>query len=106
MKAIFALLLAMTLLTASPVRAEGHGRDHDDEHDWVRRSVLAGEIMPLAKILDRVDREFGGELIEAELDDHHGRPVYEIKLIGRDGRMRKLLYDAADGTLLKSKERR
>jgi len=104
MKAIFALLLTMTLLTALPLRANAH--DHEDEHDWARRSVMAGEIMPLAKILDRVDREFGGELIEAEMEDFHGRPAYEIKLIGRDGRMRKLLYDAVDGTLLKSKERR
>jgi len=106
MKAILALVVTMMLLTASPVRAGGHGHDHDDDHDWVRRSVLAGEIMPLKQILDRVDREFGGELIETELEDFHGRPAYEIKLVDRDGRMRKLLYDAVDGTLLKSKERR
>ncbi|SEH54438.1 PepSY domain-containing protein [Magnetospirillum fulvum] len=108
MKAMLALLLTFLFLSAIPARADDYGRGHghDDEHEWVRRSVLAGEIMPLTKILDRVERDFGGELIETELDEMHGRPVYEIKLIGRDGRMRKLIYDAADGTLLKNKERR
>lgn len=108
MKAILALVLMMLMLASAPARADdhGYGHGHDDEHDWVRRSVLAGEIMPLSRILDRVERDFGGELIETELEERHGRPVYEIKLIDRDGRMRKLIYDAADGTLLKNKERR
>ncbi len=96
--------MTVLVLVASPAQAHDDD-DHERDHDRVRRSVLAGEIVPLTTILDRVDREFGGEVIETELEGHHGRPVYEIKLIGRDGRMRKLLYDATDGTLLKSKER-
>jgi uncharacterized membrane protein YkoI len=106
MKPILALILAVTMLAAVPAQAHDHDRDdHERDHDRVRRSVLAGEILPLSTILDRVERDFGGELIEAEMESYHGRPVYEIKLIGGAGRMRKLLYDAADGTLLKSKER-
>jgi len=81
------------------------GRDHDHDHDRARQAVLAGEILPLSKILDLVERDFGGELIEAELETHHGRLVYEIKLVSRDGRLRRLIYDARDGTLLKNKER-
>jgi len=88
----------------APGWSHHHGHDRDD-HDRARRAMLAGEILPLSRILDRVEREFGGELLEAELESRHGEPVYEIKLIGGDGRMRKLLYDARDGRLLKSKER-
>ena len=115
---LLALTLALALAAVpAPTRADDHddgpgrsgwrhGGHDDDDHDRARRAVLAGEILPLGRVLDRVERDFGGEMIEAELDTHHGQPVYEIKLIDRDGTMRKLIYDARDGTLLKSKERR
>ena len=108
MKTIVSILICLCALATPPVLAgEGrdHGRDHDHDHDRARRSVLAGEILPLAKILEAVDRDYPGELIEAELETHHGRPVYEIKRLTKDGRVLKLLYDATDGTRLKVKER-
>lgn len=77
-----------------------------EDHDRIRRAVLAGEILPLERILQQVDRDYPGELIEAELESQHGRPVYEIKRLTRDGRLLKLYYDAADGTRLKVKEKR
>lgn len=77
-----------------------------EDHDRIRRAVLAGEILPLSRILEQVDRDYPGELIEAELEDKHGRPVYEIKRLTRDGRLLKLYYDATDGSRLKVKEKR
>lgn len=93
-------LLILALLLAAPVRA---GEDHD--HDRARRAVLAGEILPLSAILDQVNAEYGGDLIEAELERKHGRPVYEIKLLTRDGKLLKLHYDARDGSRVPGKER-
>ncbi|KIL97645.1 putative membrane protein [Paramagnetospirillum magnetotacticum MS-1] len=92
-------LIALLLLLAFPAFG-------GEDHDRIRRSVLAGEILPLDRILEQVDRDYPGDLIEAELEEKHGRPVYEIKRLTRDGRLLKLYYDAADGTRLKVKERR
>ncbi|MBI3444935.1 MAG: hypothetical protein HY055_06160 [Magnetospirillum sp.] len=102
MKTHWPALFLVSLLAAAPALA-GEGRDHD--HDRARRSVLAGEILPLSRILEQVDRDFPGELIEAELESHHGRQVYEIKRLTKDGRVLKLRYDAVDGTRLKHGER-
>ncbi|ARJ66704.1 hypothetical protein WV31_14005 [Magnetospirillum sp. ME-1] len=96
MKAIAAVLLFLVCLPAWA----------GDDHDRIRRAVQAGEILPLERILEQVDRDYPGELIEAELEDKHGRRVYEIKRLTRDGRLLKLYYDAADGTRLKVKEKR
>jgi uncharacterized membrane protein YkoI len=90
-----ALLLA--LLLAGPAWA--------DDHDDVRRAVQAGEILPLSVILDTVNAEYSGELIEAELERRHGRPVYEIKLLTKDGTLLKLYYDARDATRLPGRGR-
>ncbi|OAN52237.1 hypothetical protein A6A04_00640 [Paramagnetospirillum marisnigri] len=90
------MVLALLLL-ASPARAG----DHDD----ARRAVLAGEILPLTTILDRVNADYPGELIEAELERKHGRMVYEIKQMTRDGKLMKLYYDARDGSRISAKEK-
>jgi uncharacterized membrane protein YkoI len=96
MKAILALLLSVLCLPALA----------GEDHDRIRRAVLAGEILPLSRILEQVDRDYPGQLIEAELEEKHGRPVYEIKRLTQDGRLLKLYYDATDGTRLKVKEKR
>ncbi|RAU23085.1 hypothetical protein CU669_02655 [Paramagnetospirillum kuznetsovii] len=92
----YALLLLM-LVVGLPARAH----DHDD----ARRAVQAGEILPLSAILERVNAEYSGDLIEAELERKHGRPVYEIKLLSKDGKLLKLHYDARDGSALPGKGR-
>ncbi len=92
------LILVLAMSLALPAQA-GERHDHDD----ARRAVLAGEILPLSAILAKVAAEFPGELIETELEGHHGRPVYEIKLLTPQGKVMKLLYDARDGTRLPGK---
>lgn len=96
MKALALLPLALTL--ALPAWA-------GDGHDRARRGVLRGDLLPLERILEQADRDFPGELIEAELEEKHGRPVYEIKRLTTDGRLLKVYYDAADGSRLKVKEK-
>ena len=103
-----ALALAFAALLLAPPLAYGHGDDHDDDdaHDRARARVLSGEILPLSTIVERAEREYDGDMIEAELESRHGRPVYEIKLLTGKGRVLKLLYDAGDGSLLKAREKR
>jgi uncharacterized membrane protein YkoI len=94
----YAAALALMLLAASPALA-------DNDQDRARALVLSGKVLPLGKILDKVAADFPGEVIEAELEGDHSRPVYEIKLITPKGTVMKLIYDATDATLLKSRER-
>jgi uncharacterized membrane protein YkoI len=80
------------------------------DHEHAREAVREGRILPLSRILDRVARQFSGELLEVELeggesgdDDNDrdaGRYHYEIKLLGPDGDVTILIYDAATGRQL------
>ena len=74
-------------------------------HDRARRAVEAGEIKPLREILAAAEKSQGGQLIEAELDDEHGRMVYELKLLTSEGRVVKLYYDARTGLQLERDRR-
>ena len=101
MKTTIASLLALVLLAATPTRAAA-----DDDHERARRAVQAGQVLPLRTILDHVARDFPGDVIETELEDHHGTLAYEIKVISPEGRVMKVYYDARDGSVLKVKGKR
>ncbi|MDR2187896.1 MAG: PepSY domain-containing protein [Azonexus sp.] len=89
-------LAAATL--AAPVIA-------DDDHEMARRALAAGEILPLRAVLDRINSQYPGEVLEIELDDEKGRWVYEIKLLAANGGVRKLLIDAKDASVIAERDK-
>jgi uncharacterized iron-regulated membrane protein len=75
------------------------------DHDRARQAVEAGDVLPLRTILDRVEREYPGQVKEVELDREKGEWVYEIKLLRKGGALMKLKIHARDGTILGFKEK-
>lgn len=81
----------------------------DEDHDRARKALEAGEVLPLRIILERVERDYPGQVIDVELErkDLDGMPrwIYEIKLIRPGGALVKLKLHARDGSLLSEKTR-
>ncbi len=96
----FLLTLAVVLTTvlASPLT---HA---DSEQDRARAAVQAGKVLPLKTVLERLEREQAGQVLEVELEWDDGRWIYEIKLLQTGGRLVKLKLDASSGALLRRKE--
>lgn len=97
----FALIVALGLAVCLPASS----RADEADHDRARRAVEEGRILALRDILARAETDYPGQLISAELEDEHGRLFYELKVLAKDGRVVKLIYDAASGELLKVKQR-
>jgi uncharacterized membrane protein YkoI len=95
MKRLPATLVFSILLCTSPAHA-------DDDHEVARRAVERGELLPLAEILERMEREYPGRVLEVELDKDDGRYVYEIEVLQKDGRVIELTYDGKTGKLLET----
>lgn len=76
-----------------------------DDHDQAQRAVQAGEVMPLRRVLERLDREHPGQVLDVELEREDGRWVYEIKLLQPNGQRVKLTLDARSAELLERRER-
>lgn len=81
----------------------------DQDHDRARKALDAGEVLPLRTILERVERDHPGQVVDVELEKEHKgevqRWVYEIKLVRPGGALVKLKINARDGTLLSEKSR-
>ena len=84
--------------------AASHASDGAD-HDRARQAVEAGDVLPLRTILDRVEREYPGQVMEVELDREKGEWIYEIKLLRKGGALMKLKIRARDGTVVGFKEK-
>ncbi len=101
-RVLASLVMLMTL--ALPGSGVSFAADNSD-HDRARQAVEAGDVLPLRTILDRVEREYPGQVMEVELDREKGEWVYEIKLLRKGGVLTKLKIHARDGTILGFKEK-
>jgi uncharacterized membrane protein YkoI len=75
------------------------------EAERVRAAVLAGEVLPLPQLLERLQRSHPGQVLEIELEREDGRWIYEIKLLQAGGRLLKLEVNAKSGAVLKQRAR-
>ena len=99
-----ALHLVATLLVAGAPAWADNDEDEED-HERARQAVTDGKALPLGEILSRLQPQIGGEVIEIELEGKGARLVYEIKVLGRDGRLRELYVDAATAEILATKSK-
>lgn len=77
----------------------------NSEQDRARAAVQAGKVLSLKTVLDRLEREHPGQVLEVELEQDDGRWIYEIKLLQPGGRLVKLEVDAASGAVRQRKAR-
>src|SRR3546814_491067 len=57
---------------------------HSDQYQ-AREAVREGRVLPLGKVLARVQQRVPGRLLDANLVEHGGRPIYLIKMMTKDG---------------------
>ncbi|HXH04413.1 MAG TPA: PepSY domain-containing protein [Candidatus Competibacteraceae bacterium] len=74
------------------------------DHERIRDLRAAGEILPLETILEHYRSTYpDGRILETELEQEDGVLVYELYILGDDGEVRELEYDARSGVLLRVK---
>jgi uncharacterized membrane protein YkoI len=90
------------LVAAAPAGAErGRGGD-DQERAWQARRT--GAVLPIELILDRVLKDYPGEIVEIDFDDEDDGFIYEIKVLTRRGIVLEIDVDAATGRILDLEE--
>lgn len=97
---VFALAISVFVVLPSA----GLASDRDD-HERARRALEAGEVLPLRTVLERVERDYPGQIIEVELERDDGMWFYEVKLIRSGGAVIELKLDARDGAVHRIKGR-
>lgn len=98
--AVAAWALWASALAVPPAAASGN-----DDHDRARQAVQAGQVLPLPAVLERLQREVPGRVLEVELEQERGSWIYEIKLLTPAGQLTKVKLDARTAEVLRIKSR-
>lgn len=70
------------------------------DQDQARQAVREGRILPLSKVLPKVQRRVPGRLLDANLIESGGKSIYLIKMMTNDGNVAIVSADAATGNIL------
>ncbi len=72
-------------------------------HDEALEAVRSGKILPILTIIEKVEREYNGRVVEVELEnDEDGNTgmTYEINLITAEGRFLEFTVNARTGEII------
>ncbi len=102
---LFALgtVLALPLLAVPVHLAAAQSAPVEDEaedQEVARKALENKEILPLSAVLAKVEGKVTGDIVEIELERKEGQWVYEIEVIGEDGRVRDIDVDAKTGEVI------
>ena len=95
-----AWVVSVFALAALPASASGK-----DDHEQARQAVQAGQVLPLPAVLERLQREVPGQVLEVELEQKQSGWIYEIKLLTPAGQLTKVLLDAQTAQVLRVQAR-
>ena len=96
-------LLTSALLAALIVPTAAFAGDRLD-HDEVKKLRDTRKILSMEEVIARSRTVQPGQVVDVELENKDGNYVYEMKILGDDGRVHKLYLDAADGSVIKRKD--
>jgi hypothetical protein len=90
---------------AAPPTCGEPGRPPHD-HEQARAALTRGEVVPLRRVLETVERQTPGDILKIELlATPNGGLIYKLKILARDGRVVKHCVDARTGALTACPER-
>ena len=94
-----ACLVILFLTVVSQVSA------HDLSQDQALKLRQEGKVLSSQTFIERaLERHPKARLLELELEEKHGRYVYEVELLTVQGQVRELKFDASSGELLEDEE--
>lgn len=85
---------------ATPPTCGEPGRPPHD-HEQARAALTRGEVIPLRRVLEAVERQSSGDILKIELlPAPAGGFFYKLKILARDGKVVKQCRDARTGAVL------
>ena len=81
------------------------GHADSSDHELAHQALQQGKVLPLRTVLDKVEKEYSGQVVELEFEAEHGEFVYEIRLLQANGTLLKIKMNAVDGSVISVKQR-
>lgn len=104
-KALLPRVACLGLLVSVMAWSSAHAGGDRNDHDRARQAVAAGLVLPLPVVLERLQKEMPGQVLEVELEREREAWIYEIKLLTPAGQLSKVKVDARTGAPMEPRRR-
>lgn len=102
---VWALIVCIGVLAAGVSSPLALASSHKEDARLARQALESGEILPLRTLLERLEADYPGQVLEVELEREKGQWVYELKLLQPSGQLLELHVDARDARVMKVKDK-
>jgi uncharacterized membrane protein YkoI len=96
-------LIALVLLTLGPlsvIPADAETRTRCLTRDQQRSAITERRAVPLAAVRKSVRAKVPGEMVRARLCQEPERLIYQLTVLPRDGKVRRVIVDAKSGNVV------
>ena len=102
---VLTVLAGSVLALSAPAWSDDNGKKEMDE---TREAV---ELSKTAKVtveqaIKTATEKVAGKVIEAELEKKHGKAVWEVEIVGEDGKVTEVHVDADSGAVVAAEEKK
>jgi uncharacterized membrane protein YkoI len=94
---VFALLVGISLIATGPAWSDKKGK-HEEEANV---ADLAKEAkVTVDQAIKTATEKIQGTVVEAELEKKHDKTIWEVEIVGADGKVSEVHIDAATGAVI------
>ena len=102
---VLAVLAGSVLALSAPAWSDDNGKKEMDEtREAVEMSKTAK--VTVEQAIKTATEKMAGKVIEAELEKKHGKAVWEVEIVGEDGKVTEVHVDADSGTVVAAEEKK
>jgi len=102
---VLAVLAGSVLALSAPAWSDDNGKKEMDEtREAVEMSKTAK--VTVEQAIKTATEKMAGKVIEAELEKKHGKAVWEVEIVGEDGKVTEVHVDADSGAVVATEEKK
>lgn len=94
---VFALLVGISLIATGPAWSDKKGK-HEEEGNVADMAKEAKVTVDQA--IKTATEKVQGTVVEAELEKKHDKTIWEVEIVGADGKVSEVHIDAATGAVI------
>lgn len=94
---VFALLVGISLIATGPAWSDKKGK-HEEEGNVAEMAKEAKVTVDQA--IKTATEKVPGTVVEAELEKKHDKTIWEVEIVGADGKVSEVHIDAATGAVI------
>lgn len=94
---VFALLVGISLIATGPAWSDKKGKHEEEGNvaDMAKEAKVTAD-----QAIKTATEKVQGTVVEAELEKKHDKTIWEVEIVGADGKVSEVHIDAATGAVI------